>query len=114
MIITLFHFGNLRICHIIDSKTRYSAGAVVNDTGMEVAIGVLDSHWISPVWAHDSIQFDQAYANKEFNDFLSLHRINPRPIPARRHNKNVIESKRKMIRDIFYASHQTPRVSAIS
>ena len=64
----------------------------MNDTGMEAAIGVLDSHWISPSWAPDSIQFDQAFANKEFSDFLSLHGINPRPIPARRHNKNLIES----------------------
>ena len=96
-----FHLGILCICHIMDATTRYSAGAVLNDTGMDAAIGFLDSHWISPFWVPESIKFDQAFANKVFNDFLSLHDINPRPIPARRHNKNVIESKHKIIRDIL-------------
>ena len=49
----------------------------------------------------NSIQFDQAFAGKEFNDFLSLHGNNPRPIPARRNYKNFIESKHNVIRDIF-------------
>ena len=42
-----FRLVNLRICHVMDATTRYSAEAVVNNTGMEAAIGVLDSHWIS-------------------------------------------------------------------
>ena len=81
---------------------------------MQAAIEILDSHWISPFWATDFIQFDQAFANKEANDFLSLHGINPRPVPALRHNKNIIESKNKGIRDIFYVSNQETLVSARS
>ena len=42
-----------------------------------------------------------ASASKDFTDFLSLRDITARPIPARRHNKNVIESRHKVIRDIF-------------
>ena len=85
----------------MDSSTRYSAGSVVPDTSMESAISVLDSHWISPFWAPNAIQFDKAFSNHEFQEFLSLHGINPRSIPARRHNKNVLDSKHKMIREIL-------------
>ena len=42
-----FHLRNMRTCHIMDAATRYSVGAVVTDTGMESAINVLDSQWIS-------------------------------------------------------------------
>ena len=96
-----FHLGNLRMCHIVDASTRYSAGIVVPDTGMQTAIEAFDLLWISLFWAPISIQFDQAFDKKEFNEFLALHGINARPIPAGRHNKDVIESKHKIIRDIF-------------
>ena len=52
-----FHLGNLRICHVMDATTRYSAGAVVHNNSMQVAIEVLDSHRIPPFWAPDSILF---------------------------------------------------------
>ena len=96
-----FLLGNLRICHMMDATTRYSAGIVVPDTGMQTAIEALDPLWISSFWAPISIQYDQVFDINEFNEFFALHDINSRPIPARRHNKNVIESKHKIIRDIF-------------
>ena len=43
-----FHIDNLPICHLMVAVTRYSAGDVVKYTGMEAAIVVLYSHWISP------------------------------------------------------------------
>ncbi len=95
------HLGNMRICHIMDAATRYSVGAVVPDTGMVSAIDVLDSHWISQFWAPNSMQFDQAFDNEIFKNFLNVYGIESRPIPARRHNKNALESKHKIIRDIF-------------
>ena len=101
MRIHLLHLGNIRICSIVDATTPYSAGAVVKYTGIEIAIGVIDSHWTSPFWAPDSMQFDQASAHKGFNDSLSFQGVNLKPIHARRHNKNVIESKNKVVRDIF-------------
>ncbi len=61
-----FHLGNMRICHMMDAATRYSAGAVVPHTRMESAINVLDSHWISQFWASNSMQSDQAFDNEIF------------------------------------------------
>ena len=96
-----FHLGNVRIFHIMDASTRYSASTAVPDTGIEAAIEVLDSHWISPLCAPSYIQFDQAFDSNEFKTFLSLHDINAKPIPPRYHNRNVIESKHKINRDTF-------------
>ena len=86
----------------MDENTRYSALTVAPDTGIEAAIKVLDSLWIYPFCSPTSIQFDQAFNIKEFDDFLSLHNIISRSIPARRHNRNVIDSKHSIIRDIFF------------
>ncbi len=47
------------------------------------------------------MKFDQAFDNENFQNFLNVYGIESRPIPARRHNKNVLESKHKIIRDIF-------------
>ena len=98
----------------MDATTRYSADAVVSDTEMEAAIGVIDSFWISPFWVPNYLQLDRAFSRIELNDFLSLHGINPGPIPARPHNENMIESKHKTIRDVFLRiSSNSDRLSDI-
>ena len=96
-----FHLGDQRICHIMCASTRYSVGTVVPDVGMESAVNALDSLWISQFWSPKAIQFDQAFHNEIFLKYLNTYGIEARPIPARRHNKNVLESKHKIIRDIF-------------
>ena len=85
----------------MDLRTRYSVSAIVPDTRMEAGIIALDYHWISTIWAPNFIQFDQAFSYQEFENYLDLHGISARPIPASRHNKNGLESKDKIIRDIF-------------
>ena len=47
------------------------------------------------------MKFGIAFPSKAFTEFLSLHGINAISVPARLQNKNVIESKLKVIRDIF-------------
>ena len=96
-----FHLGNFRICRIMCASTRCAVGAVVPYTGMESAIYGFDSHWISQLWAPAAVHFYQAFANEPFLQFLKFHGIEPRPIPARRHYKNVLESKHKVVHDIF-------------
>ena len=66
-----FHLGNLRLCHIMCGSTRYPTASVVPNTGVEAAINVLDSHWISQFWAPKAIQFDQVFANELFQNFLT-------------------------------------------
>ena len=95
------HLGGSRVLHIMDSSTRYSAGTVVFTTSMQEAILGIEAQWVSPFWHPHTVLFDKAFDNQEFRSYLKMSVIEPRPIPPRRHNKNVLESKHKIIRDIF-------------
>jgi len=95
------HLNHMRVFHIMDATTRYSVGAVVPDTSMKNAMLLFESLWISAFWEPKAVQFDQAFDNSIFKTYLEKHNIEARPIPARRHNKNVLESKHKVIRDVF-------------
>ncbi len=95
------HSNNFRVCHVKDTTTRYSFGSIVDDTNMSSVIQVIESQWISHFWAPESMQFDQAFDNSEFKRYFSSYDIECRPIPARRHNKNALESKHRIIRDIL-------------
>ena len=53
-----------------------------------------------------SIVFDRAFENNEFKGYLTLHDIQVRPLPPRRHNKNALESKYRVLRDIFLRLQQ--------
>ena len=68
---------------------------------MKSVLCVLDANCISPFWAPNAIQYDLAFNDHEFKDFLSTFDMQTRPIPARRHNKNIFKSKHKIIREIF-------------
>ena len=65
------------------------------------ALEVLETQWISAFWTPDSILFDQAFDNDIFKNCLSTYDTSCKPIPPRCQQKNVIESKHKVIRDIY-------------
>lgn len=97
------HFWLEEMCvfHAMDSVSRYSSGISVPDTSMTHAIVAFESNWISPFWAPDAVIFDHAVKNSIFVNYLSNHDVQARPIPPCRHKKNALESKQKIIRDIF-------------
>jgi len=90
-----------KVFHAMCSSTRYSVGSHVPDTNMENSIACLEAHWISQFWPPNEILYDPAFENSLFKSYVELYDIATRPIPPRRHNKNVIESKHRIIRDIF-------------
>ena len=87
--------------HVMDAASRYSVGAVVEDTSMRQAIVVLDAHWVTPFWTPDVVAYDSEFKNSIFINYLKDQGIDARPLPSRRHNKNVLESKHRIIRDVF-------------
>lgn len=95
------HIDDMRILHIMDSATRYSAGAVVQTTNMEDAIIAFDSHWVSQFWTPENVLYDPAFHNEEFKSYLLQLGSECKAIPPRRHNKNVLESKHRVIRDVY-------------
>jgi len=89
------------VFHLMDSTTRFSVGAVVNSSNMLDAIEVFESSWLSQFWEPEVVAFDQAFNSDIFLKFLGKYGIEARPLPSRRHNKNVLESKHRIIRDVY-------------
>lgn len=92
---------DLCIFHIMDSRTRYSAGLVCPDTTLKNSVFASTTTWLSPFWSPSSVRGDQAFNHTEFTNFISSIGATFGPIPPRRHQKNVIESKHGIIRSIF-------------
>ena len=104
---------DLIVLHVMDAKTRYSTGAVVNSTSMADAIVAFDACWLSPFWAPLSLQADTAFQGNEFSSFLHDLGTELRPSPPYRHNKNALESKHRVIRDVFLRLQQaSPEIDA--
>lgn len=104
-----FFLNNMDVFHAMDYHTRYSAGTIVESPNMEYAIQFLEAGWISPFWTPAAIRGDQAFNNSIFLGYLSSHSIYFQPIPPRRHSKNAIESKHRIIRDILFGSYHVTK-----
>lgn len=89
------------VMHAMDAASRYSVGAVVEDTSMWRAILLFDAHWVTPFWTPQVVAFDRGFNNSVFVEYLQAQDIGTRPLPPRRHSKNVLESKHRIIRDVF-------------
>ena len=96
-----FFLDDLDVFYAMDAKTCYSCGAVVGSVSMKNAVTAMESNWMNHFWAPDCVQADPAFGNSEFGDYLSSLGTKFRPSPPRRHNKNAIESKHRVIRDVY-------------
>lgn len=68
---------------------------------MHDAIPEFESKWLSEFWPPTEVQGDMAFHNPEFTKYLTVYDIRFRSVPPRRHNKNVLESKHRILRDIY-------------
>lgn len=102
-VVCIDHFfpDNQDVLHFMDAQTRYSTGLLVPSTSMHDAIPAFETLWLSEFWPPNGVQGDKAFDNSEFKDYLSLYDVNFRPVPPRRHSKNVLESKHRILRDIY-------------
>ncbi len=89
------------ILHIMEHPHRYSIGIPVESTSVNTAIELIESRWLAEFWAPQYLKFDRAFDCIEFRKFLNDNDIEPQLIPARRHNKLALESKHKILRDIY-------------
>lgn len=89
------------VFHIMDSGSRYSVGTTVADTKMATALLAFEAHWITAFWCPETILYDPAFHNSEFEDYVKALDIPIFPLPSRRHNINVLESKHRIIRDVY-------------
>ena len=100
---------DLIVFHVMDSKTRYYTGVVVESTSMSYAIAAFDSCWLSLFWSPVSVQADKAFQNDAFNEYLTSLATDLRKSQPYRHKKNALESKHRVIRNVsLYLRHAEP------
>ena len=89
------------VLHFMDSSTRLSQGAIVTTKTVREAIDHFEMIWVSQYGYPESLLADQAFITDEFKRYADSVGMNLLPVPSRRHNKNVLESKHRVLRDIF-------------
>lgn len=92
------HLEDLTVFHIMDSATTYSTGSVVSNKTPATAIKELESAWF---WSPHTIVGHTAFDCDEFKTHLAEHNVKLRRVSRQRHNKNAIESKHNIIRNVF-------------
>ena len=92
---------NYVVIHFMDSCTRFSQGAIVTTRTVHDAIDHFELIWVSQNGYPKSLLADQAFITGEFKRYAESVGVNLLPVPSRRHNKNVLESKHRVLRDIF-------------
>ena len=85
----------------MDSSSRYSAAVPVDSLKMSDAITAFEACWITPFWAPAAVQGDTPFQKSEFSKYLDAIGTDSRPAPPYRHSKQALESKHRVIRDIF-------------
>lgn len=96
-----FYLGSICLFHAMDHTSRYSAACVVSDASNEHAVASFQSCWVNQFWMLNSMRADKAFCFGKFEKFCQDQDIKEDPRPAKRHSKNVIESKHGLIRSVF-------------
>lgn len=102
-VVCIDHFFLDQVCvfHVMDSVSRYSACHISDSTSIDVSILSFEASWMSQFWPPTDIQGDNSFNKTRFIQFLRELGTEFRPIPARIHSKNAIESKLGIIRSVF-------------
>ena len=95
------HLDDITVFHIMDAATRYSSGAVVESKSISECSYQFEQNWIAQFWSPHTVVGDKAYDCEECLSYRSGFGSKFRLVPRQRHNKNPMESKHKVIRDIF-------------
>eukprot|EP00171_Calliarthron_tuberculosum_P018762 IDg18762t1 len=99
--VSIIVFWMNRVFFINGFKIKILCWSNCESTAMTHAIEVFESTWMSELLVPKVVAFDQAFASELFLSFLDKYGIEKRSISARRHNKNVIELKHRVIRDVY-------------
>lgn len=89
------------VLHAMEAQGRFSLVAPVASTSIPHAIEFMETRYFTELWPPAAIHEDAAFYATEFPEWCTSHDITFHPIPARRHNKLSIESKHRILREIF-------------
>lgn len=85
----------------MDYATTYSVGSVVQNVSIAQVIPLFESLWFSLFWEPNTVVYDPAFDILELTNYLLQYEKECRQIPPQRHNKNVMESKHRIISGSF-------------
>lgn len=94
--------------HATDTKTRFSIGAMCNDTSMDAAIYAFQTRWFALFWTHESIKGNVTFDYSIFRNCVSATGERIEFISPRRHQKNVLEPKHGMLRSVYQRLRSRP------
>lgn len=67
-----FHLDDVRLFHVIDTMTRFSAPFFVPDAPMNHAVMAFESCWLNQFWTPSSIREDKAFMDGFYGWLLWL------------------------------------------
>lgn len=91
----------LCVFHAMDTTSRYSACYIPNSTSLIDSMLAFEASWLSQFWPPTEVKGDNAFNKTNFIEFLKCLGIEFRPVPPRKHSKNVLESKHGIIRSVY-------------
>lgn len=108
-----FFLDAITLFHTMAVAMRFSAAQVVSTTSSEEAMYAFELICISKFWPPEHITADGFFQTDALTSHLPCYEINLKPLPPRRHEKNMIEPRLVMIRLIFLrVLHSNPDFNA--
>lgn len=95
------YLDEIRLMHCMYNSTRFLSAFIVKSASLDEAVIVFETSWIAKFWLPVSVQGDKAFSAGAFKAFLDAREFKFNPVPPRRHTKNSIESKCRIICSSF-------------
>lgn len=73
----------------------------MSDASVNVCVTAFESCWLSKFWPPGHVLGYNAFNKEVLRTFLAHYDIQFKPVPARRHSQNSIETKQGIRRSIF-------------
>lgn len=101
VMIDQFYLDQKRLFHCMDRYCLFSFVNSVPDATVYSATVAFQTTWISQFWLPIAVKGDQAFAKREFRDYLETHVTKFRPVPSMKHHKNSLKPNHGVIRSIY-------------
>lgn len=96
-----FFLDDFCLIHFMEAYSRYSACQLHPSTALVPASVAFENLWIGQFWPPETAQEDLSFQHNQFSSIIQHYNIPFRPVPPKRHHKNLLEPKHGVIRATF-------------
>lgn len=93
--------GNHSVLHIMGTKTRLYAGIICNSTLHFETSYARQTSWLSFFGTPNSVRKDDTFNHAVSINLVTSFGSKLKPLPSRRHQKDILEPKHGVLRSIF-------------